>query len=94
MFMVILIAGLAAAAGIGTWYSWKRAKERRAALAATVVTYRARSAVRDVGKALGLDPIFVDDLAKSLSWWDKQRDLEKRFAEHGLDTLRGAPGGP
>ncbi|MEL6796219.1 MAG: DUF3137 domain-containing protein [Planctomycetota bacterium] len=33
MFIVILIAGLLAAAGFGTWYSWKRAKERREALA-------------------------------------------------------------
>ncbi|MEM6301140.1 MAG: error-prone DNA polymerase [Pseudomonadota bacterium] len=71
-------------------YIYEKYTRRRAALAATVVTYRARSAVRDVGKALGLDPIFVDDLAKSLSWWDKQRDLEKRFAEHGLDTLHGS----
>jgi error-prone DNA polymerase len=33
-------------------------------------------------------PIFVDDLAKSLAWWDKQRDLEKRFAEQGLTEHR------
>ncbi|MEE4279457.1 MAG: error-prone DNA polymerase [Halieaceae bacterium] len=69
-------------------YIYRKYTRRRAALAATVITYRARSAVRDVGKALGLDPIFVDDLAKSLAWWDKQRDLEARFAEHGLDTQR------
>ncbi|MEM1144474.1 MAG: error-prone DNA polymerase [Pseudomonadota bacterium] len=68
-------------------YIYQKYTRRRAALAATVVTYRARSAVREVGKALGLDPIFVDDLAKSLSWWDKQRDLEQRFAEHGLATV-------
>ncbi|MFK7828509.1 MAG: error-prone DNA polymerase [Congregibacter sp.] len=67
-------------------YIYQKYTRRRAALAATVITYRARSAVRDVGKALGLDPIFVNDLAKSLAWWDKQRDLEARFAEHGLDT--------
>ncbi len=67
-------------------YIYKKYTRRRAALAATVVTYQARSAVRDVGKALGLDPIFIDDLAKSMAWWDRQRDLETRFAEHGLDT--------
>jgi error-prone DNA polymerase len=65
-------------------YIYEKYSRRRAALAATIITYRARSAVRDVGKALGLDPVFVDDLAKSLAWWDKQRDLEKRFAEQGL----------
>lgn len=69
-------------------YIYDKYSRRRAALAATVITYRARSAVRDVGKALGLDPIFVDDLAKSLAWWDKQRDLEARFSEHGLKTER------
>ncbi|MEL7047191.1 MAG: error-prone DNA polymerase, partial [Pseudomonadota bacterium] len=69
-------------------YIYRKYTRRRAALAATIITYRARSAVRDVGKALGLDPIFIDDLAKSLAWWDKQRDLEARFAEHGLDTKR------
>ncbi|MGB1141057.1 MAG: OB-fold nucleic acid binding domain-containing protein, partial [Halioglobus sp.] len=57
---------------------------KRAALAATLITYRARSAVRDVGKALGLDPVFVDDLAKSLAWWDRSNDLAKRFEEQGV----------
>jgi error-prone DNA polymerase len=71
-------------------YIYDKYTRRRAALAATLITYRARSAVRDVGKALGLDPVFVDDLAKSLAWWDKQRDLEKRFAEQGLtETASG-----
>ena len=65
-------------------YIYEKYGRRRAALAATVITYRARSAVRDVGKALGLDSIFVEDLAKSMAWWDKTRDLEKRFAEQGV----------
>ena len=65
-------------------YIYDKYGRRRAALAATVITYRARSAVRDVGKALGLDPIFVEDLAKSMAWWDRTRDLEKRFAEQGV----------
>ena len=54
-------------------YIYRKYSRRRAALAATVITYRSRSAVRDVGKALGLDPVFVDDLAKSLAWWDRTR---------------------
>ena len=65
-------------------YSYANYTRRRAALVATVVTYRSRSAVRDVGKALGLDPILVDDLAKSLAWWDRKKDLENRFAEQGI----------
>ncbi len=65
-------------------YIYRKYSRRRAALAATLITYRSRSAVRDVGKALGLDPVFVDDLAKSLAWWDRGADLERRFQEQGV----------
>ena len=65
-------------------YLYKKYGRDRAALAATVITYRTRSAVRDVGKALGLSPLLVDQLAKSLAWWDRQGDLHKRFAEFNL----------
>ncbi len=65
-------------------YIYAKYSRRRAALAATLVTYRSRSAVRDVGKALGLDPVFVDDLAKSMAWWDRTADLAKRFEEQGV----------
>ena len=65
-------------------YIYQKYTRKRAALAATVITYRSRSAVRDVGKALGLDPVFVDDLAKSMAWWDRTADLAKRFEEQGV----------
>ncbi len=65
-------------------YIYGKYSRKRAALAATVITYRSRSAVRNVGKALGLDPVFVDDLAKSLAWWDRTADLAKRFEEQGV----------
>jgi error-prone DNA polymerase len=57
----------------------------RAALAATVITYRPRSAVRDVGKALGLSLAQVDRLAKSLAWWDGRRMVPARLQEAGFD---------
>jgi error-prone DNA polymerase len=57
----------------------------RAALAATVITYRPRSAVRDVGKALGLSLAQVDRLAKSLAWWDGRRMVPSRLQEAGFD---------
>ena len=57
----------------------------RAAIGATVITYRARSALRDAGKALGLAPAQVDQLAKSLSWWDGRRVLRERLREAGAD---------
>ena len=65
-------------------YIYNKYTRRRAALAATVVTYRSRSAVRDVGKALGLDAVFVEDLAKSLAWWNRERELKQRFEQQGI----------
>ena len=56
----------------------------RAALAATVISYRPRSAIRDVGKALGMSLDQVDQLARTLQWWDSKTELESRFVEAGL----------
>ncbi len=58
-------------------YIYRKYSRKRAALAATVITYRSRSAVRDVGKALGLSVEQVDKLAKSLAWWDRSGDIER-----------------
>jgi error-prone DNA polymerase len=66
-------------------YLYKRYGRERAALAATLITYRPRSAIRDVGKALGLDLDLVDLLAKSLAWWDNRDALAERFQAVGLD---------
>ncbi len=57
----------------------------RAALAATVIRYQARSAVRDVGKALGFSLEQMDRFSKSLAWWDKRTMWEERLREAGLD---------
>ena len=65
-------------------YIYKKYSRRRAALAATVITYRSRSAVRDVGKAMGLDSVFIDELANSLAWWNRERELASRFQQQGL----------
>jgi error-prone DNA polymerase len=51
-------------------YVYGKYGRARAALAATVICYRPRSAVRDAGKALGLAPEEVDRLAKGFSFWD------------------------
>ena len=57
----------------------------RAALAATVITYRPKSAIRDVGKALGLELNQVERIAKSLAWWDGKQMLLEKFKEAGVD---------
>src|SRR5262249_4220603 len=66
-------------------YVYEKYGRDRAAIAATLITYQPRSAVRDVGKALGLEPAQVDRLAKSLSWWDSRHALEQRLRENGFD---------
>ena len=66
-------------------YIYGKYGRNRAALAATVITYRPRSALRDVGKALGLDAGFVDLLAKSMAWWDRRDQLGQRLAAAGAD---------
>ncbi len=65
-------------------YIYRKYTRQRAALAASVVTYRSRSAIRDIGKALGLSQDLIDQLAKSLAWWDRNKDLNKRIQEAGL----------
>lgn len=66
-------------------YLYKRYGRDRAALAATLITYRLKSAIRDVGKGIGLDLDQVDLLAKSLSWWDRKDVLAERLREIGVD---------
>jgi len=66
-------------------YIYRKYGRDRAAIAATLITYRRRSAVRDVGKALGLGPAQLDRLAKSLAWWDHPDTLRERLGESGFD---------
>ena len=65
-------------------YIYRKYGRERAALAATVISYRTRSAVRDVGRALGMETSFLDVISKQLAWWDKPETLPKRFQEAGL----------
>jgi error-prone DNA polymerase len=64
---------------------YRKYGRRRAALAAAVHSYRPRGALREVGKALGVDPAIVDTVAKSQHWFDSREELLARFAEAGLD---------
>ena len=66
-------------------YVYRKYGRQRAALAATVIRYRTRSAVRDVGKALGLSLDQVDKLAKTMAWWDGRRIRPERLQEAGFD---------
>ena len=66
-------------------YIYSKYGRDRAAIAATVICYRPKSALRDLGKALGLDPRQVDRIAKSVAWWDDRKDLAERLREAGFD---------
>jgi error-prone DNA polymerase len=66
-------------------YIYQKYGRARAALAATVICYRSKSAVRDVGKALGLSPDQIGQLSKSLAWWDDRTRLAERVLDAGLD---------
>jgi error-prone DNA polymerase len=66
-------------------YIYSKYGRDRAAIAAAVSCYRLRGALRDTGKALGVDPQIVDMVAKSHQWFDGRHDLLKRFEECGLN---------
>ena len=66
-------------------YIYEKYGQDRAAIAATVITYRTRSAIQDIGKALGLDLERVRRLSGSFAWWDNSSDIRQRLTENGFD---------
>jgi error-prone DNA polymerase len=71
-------------------YIYRKYGRDRAALAATVISYRPRSAIRDVGKVLGFSLDEVDQLARNMSWWDEPERFSQRLTEQGfvIDDLK------
>jgi error-prone DNA polymerase len=65
-------------------YLYEKYGRERAAMTAAVICYRPRSAVRDVGKALGLSLDRVDVLAKQVDHLHDRAKLEARFHEVGF----------
>lgn len=65
-------------------YIYRKYGRERAAIAAVVTTYRSKSSVRDVGKALGMDESLVNHLTKNIAWWDHSEDLQKRVEAMGI----------
>ena len=66
-------------------YLYRKYGRHRAALTANVITYRPRSALRDVGRALGIDAQRLDQVSKTQQWWDGRQVLAERLAESGFD---------
>jgi len=67
-------------------YLYARYGRERAAMTASVIKYGARSALRDVAKALGCEVALVDRLAGLLGWWEGADILSERLAENGYDV--------
>jgi len=67
-------------------YIYDKYGRDRAAIAATVSCYRKRSAIRDIGKVLGLQQEQIDALSKSLAWWDGADIIGERLQEMGFDA--------
>ena len=65
-------------------YIYRKYGRDRAGIVAEVICYRPRSAVRDVGKALGLSLDAVDRLAKSVDWHSHKGAIAQGLHEAGL----------
>ena len=65
-------------------YIYRKYGRDRAGLTATVVSYRARSSLRDTGKAMGLSEDVIGRLLSVVSWWSKPVG-EERAREEGFD---------
>ena len=66
-------------------YIYDKYGRDRAGLTATVICYRGRGAIREVGKAMGLSEDTVDKLAKSLWGWGAEGIDDAHVIEAGLD---------
>lgn len=69
-------------------YLYQRYGRIGAAMTANVITYRGRSAVRDIGKALSFDEEEIGKLASQVNafeWRDPKDTLERRFREQGFN---------
>jgi error-prone DNA polymerase len=71
-------------------YVYRKYGRDRAAIAATVICYRPKSAVRDVGKALGVPADEVDSVAKGFAFWDQCLPQSNQWLELA-QMLRGFP---
>ncbi len=69
-------------------YVYERYGKLGAAMTANVITYRGRSAAREIGKTLSLDPETLDRLAALVGSWeykDPGDTLERQFRDAGLE---------
>lgn len=58
-------------------YLYQRYGAAHTAMACTFITFRARSAIREVGQALGLDPALIDRAARAVGWGSASEAIEE-----------------
>ncbi|MDO9074867.1 MAG: error-prone DNA polymerase [Rubrivivax sp.] len=66
-------------------YIYRKYGRHRAALTGVVISYRPRSALRDVGRALGIDLDRIEAVSKSQHWFDGRKIDPERLRENGFD---------
>lgn len=66
-------------------YLYEKYGRERAGMTATVTTYRAKSAIREVGKSLGVSPDQIDAVAKLAGSFDRDPELPTRCRDAGMD---------
>ncbi|CAO3372976.1 error-prone DNA polymerase [Azospirillum argentinense] len=66
-------------------YIYRKYGRERAGLTATVIRYRARGAIREVGKAMGLSADLVARLSSSVWGWSRHGVDEERARQYGFD---------
>ena len=66
-------------------YVYRKYGRQRAGIVATVISYRAKSAIRDVGKALGLSEDMIGALSGTIWGWSSKGVAEDHLRELGLD---------
>src|SRR5579862_1894698 len=72
-------------------YVYQRYGQLGAAMTANVITYRGRSAVRDIGKVLGFpeqDLARISALVPSWGWTDPKETAERQFTEAGFSPQK------
>lgn len=67
-------------------YLFQKYGRDRAALCASVTTYRSKGALRDVGRALGFSVDQLERISRLVSGWDSSADLATRLADAGFDA--------
>jgi error-prone DNA polymerase len=66
-------------------YIYGKYGRHRAALTAVVISYRPRSALRDAGRALGIDLQRIEAVSKMQHWFDGRGIPDERLRESGFD---------